>query len=331
MLKQLTNDILENAIHSVLSGNPQGAMDVKKAVVALLSSEYDTNLTTSSGQDKLYISIKDRLRKWNSQGVHCLDLGGSKYVKIDAQVVETPVAQPKAPKTPKAPKAPKIVVEDIPVIETSEAELKEIENLVEASAELETLEIVETKPKQKTTPPQKKDDSYMQIIESQKQIWIDRLKEEGKVISETPFDLSCPSLRQLAIASQECYGTFKASDDECKLCPLAQWCKDSKEVKNTNISVLHTYVSATPQPTVSKVKLNAPAKEAKPKAKTFTAPQSLIDAVAKNGKQPIDLSSDLTCPLTKDNLKAGTKGWYVHGVGIVSPRCFETETESEQG
>jgi len=308
-------------------------MDIKKGVVALLSSEYDTNLTTSSGQDKLYISIKDRLRKWNTQGVHCVDLGGSKYVKIDAQVVETPVAQPKAPKTPKAPKAPKIVVENIPIVETTQEEIDEIEKIVEASEMQEIAEeIAETKPKQKTTPPQK-DDSYMQIIESQKQIWIDRLKAEGKMINETPFDLSCPSLRQNAIASQDCYGTYKASDDECKLCPLAQWCKDSKEVKNANINIMHTYVSATAnQEVVSKVKLNAPAKEAKPKApKTFTPPQSLLDAVAKNGKQPIDLSSDVNCPLTKDTLKSGTKGWYVHGVGIVSPRCFETETESEQG
>jgi hypothetical protein len=94
---------------------------------------------------------------------------------------------------------------------------------------------------------------------------------------------------------------------------------------------MHTYVSANQnQEVVSKVKLNSPpSKPKEAKVKTFTPPQSLIDAVAKNGKQPIDLSSDLTCPLTKDSLKAGSKGWYVHGVGIVSPRCFETE--SEQG
>ena len=156
-------------------------------------------------------------------------------------------------------------------------------------------------------------------------MWIERLKSEGQAINESPIDLECPSLRALAIATSKCYGnSYKATDDECKICPLAKWCNESQNNKNApKTQNVQAFVVNPNAEAKAKAEAEAKAKaKAEAKAQQPIVSQKLNDAVSKFGKQEIDLSCDIKCPISSDNLKSGTKGYFVHGIGIVSPRCF---------
>ncbi len=330
MLLEITNDILESAIKSVLSNTAQGPKAIRDLVDAKLSAEgYNTNMITSTGQDNLYIKTKARLRNWSDKGINCKDIGGAKYVSLDANsdtaVSPSPSPTP-ATKSAKAPKAPKtkIVVEEIPIVPTTEEELEEIEKIIVESNKQEDLEEIQVRTKTQTQTKRK--DSLMENLENQKDMWIQRLKSEGALYFEQPQDLTCPSLRALAISTQSCYGKFSANDSECKISPLSKWCAESKDNKN-DTSTVSTYVS---NPTAeAKAKAEAEAKaEAKAKAKAEAqaskpiVSQRLNDAVSLYGKQEVDLSCDIKCVISGDQLKAGSKGYFVNNIGIVSPRCF---------
>ena len=106
MLKQLTTDALESAILQSLSDSPQSPKEIKTKVVVILASDnYDTNLTTSTGLDNLYIKVKDKLRAWGKKGINCKDIGNAQWVLANSETIET------SPK-PKAVKAPKVVILD---------------------------------------------------------------------------------------------------------------------------------------------------------------------------------------------------------------------------
>ena len=323
MLLEITNDILESAIKSVLSNTAQGPKAIRDLVDAKLSAEgYNTNMITSTGQDNLYIKTKARLRNWSDKGINCKDIGGAKFVSLDANS-DTAVSTSPTPatKSAKAPKT-KIVVEEIPIVPTTEEELEEIEKIIVESNKQEDLEEIQVRTKTQT----KRKDSLMENLENQKDMWIQRLKSEGALYFEQPQDLTCPSLRALAISTQSCYGKFSANDSECKICPLSKWCAESKDNKN-DTSTVSTYVS---NPTAeAKAKAEAEAKaEAKAKAKAEAqaskpiVSQRLNDAVSLYGKQEVDLSCDIKCVISGDQLKAGSKGYFVNNIGIVSPRCF---------
>ena len=322
---EITNDVLESAIKSVLSSIPQGPKAIKDLVEAKLGFEgYNTNMITSTGQDNLYIKTKARLRNWPDKGINCKDVGGPKYTTLDAVETTQTLAPPVQAKSPKAPKAKKIVVEEIPIVPTTQEELEEIEQIVMESNKQEALEEIEVRTKTQTQTKRK--DSLMENLENQKDMWIARLKSEGAVYFDQPQDLTCPSLRALAISTQSCYGKFSANDSECKICPLSRWCGESKDTKNETTTV-STYVS---NPTAeAKAKAEADAKaEAKAKAKAEAnaakpiVSQRLNDAVSLYGSQEVDLSCDIKCVISGDQLKSGSKGFFVNTVGIVSPRCF---------
>ena len=81
--------------------------------------------------------------------------------------------------------------------------------------------------------------------------------------------------------------------------------------------------------TAEEAKAEADAKaEAKAKAKAEAnaakpiVSQRLNDAVSLYGSQEVDLSCDIKCVISGDQLKSGSKGFFVNTVGIVSPRCF---------
>ena len=321
MLKQLDNDIIESAIINALSDTPMSPMDIKKIMQQNLNAEgYDTNLTTSTGQDNLYLKTKSRLRNWSDKGIKCKDVGGAKFVKIESateSVIDT------APKTPKAPKAKKVVAQPIvaqPIVEETQPIVEETE-AVETKPKKVKTQITET-PIIQTPIIQTKEKTIMDVIEQNKSMWIERLKKEGMAYRESAFDLECASLRDIAISSQECFGKYSAKDNECSICPLSKWCSESNN-KPIQVSNVQTYVVNPKVEEQKKAEAEAKAKaKADAKASQPIVSKKLTDAVSQFGKVEVEIDSEIVCSISQDKLTKGSKGYYVNTIGIVSPRCF---------
>jgi len=314
---EIKNAILDTAIQSVLTDVPMSPKTIRDLVDASLSAQgYNTVMLTDTGKDNLYIKISDRLRKWAIKGVYCREVSKAKFVKLNSDQVisETPI------------------ISQSPVINEASDEIVEQPTVKEQPKQTEPkqtepkqTEPKQTKTKTKTTISTEitiKDEDIMNVIDEQKDMWIGRLKSEGASFSDTPKDLSCPSIRALAIATQSCYGTFLANDPECKICPLSKWCSESKTTKNSSPTV-SAYVSNPTAEAKAKSEADAKAKaKAEAKASKPIVSQKLNDAVSAYGKQEVDLSCDIICVISQDQLKAGSKGYFVNTIGIVSPRCF---------
>jgi len=307
---EIKNAILDTAIQSVLTDVPMSPKTIRDLVDASLSAQgYNTVMLTDTGKDNLYIKISDRLRKWAIKGVYCREVSKAKFVKLDSDQVisQSPVINEAS---------------NEPVINEASDEIVEQPIVKEQPKQTEPKQ---TKTKTKTTISTEitiKDEDIMNVIDEQKDMWIGRLKSEGASFSDTPKDLSCPSIRALAIATQSCYGTFLANDPECKICPLSKWCSESKTTKNSSPTV-SAYVSNPTAEAKAKSEADAKAKaKAEAKASKPIVSQKLNDAVSAYGKQEVDLSCDIICVISQDQLKAGSKGYFVNTIGIVSPRCF---------
>ena len=317
MLKQLTTDALEGAILQSLSDSPQSPKEIKTKVVVILASDnYETNLTTSTGLDNLYIKVKDKLRSWGKKGINCKDIGNAQWVLANSEVVET---SPKPVKTPKPVKQAIVVNEEPTIVETQP--IVNDEPIVETQpiiVEPKTQPITIEQPKKQNNT--KKEETLMETINKNIDMWIERAKADGQEIESTIHDLECPSIRALAISTTKCFSDYKATDDECKICPLSKWCSES--LKNTSkVSNVQTYIANPRLEAEAKAEADAKAK-ADAKLQQPIVSQKLNDAVSKFGKQEIELQSDIKCTISGDELKAGTKGFFVNTIGVVSPRCF---------
>lgn len=329
MLKQLTTDALEGAILQSLSDSPQSPKEIKTKVVVILASDnYETNLTTSTGLDNLYIKVKDKLRSWGKKGINCKDIGNAQWVLANSEVVESSPKPVKAIKTPK-PVKQAIVVNEEPTIVNEEPTIVETQPIVNDEPIVETQPIIVEPKTQPITIEQpkkqnntKKEETLMETINKNIDMWIERAKADGQEIESTIHDLECPSIRALAISTTKCFSDYKATDDECKICPLAKWCSESLK-NNSKVSNVQAYIANPRLEAEAKAEADAKAKaKADAKAQQPVVSQKLNDAVSKFGKQEIELQSDIKCTITGDLLKAGTKGYFVNTIGVVSPRCF---------